>query len=141
MMISTRGRYALRFMVDLAQNQGDGYVPLKKVALRQNISEKYLEIIAKVLVQNRLLKTLRGKGGGYRLEKAPAEYNLREILELTEGSLAPVACLGSDGRIRSRQTQCPTLSFWQGLEQVIQAYAERFTLADLLVSDRVETRR
>lgn len=141
MMISTRGRYALRFMVDLAQNQGDGYVPLKKVALRQNISEKYLEIIAKVLVQNRLLKTLRGKGGGYRLEKAPVEYNLREILELTEGSLAPVACLESNGRICSRQTQCPTLSFWQGLEQVIQAYAERFTLADLLVSDRVETRR
>ncbi|MFG6373685.1 MAG: Rrf2 family transcriptional regulator [Oscillospiraceae bacterium] len=132
MMISTKGRYALRFMIDVAQNQGDGYVPLKEAACRQDISEKYLEIIAKALVQNGLLQALRGKGGGYRLEKAPEEYSLRELLEATDGSLAPVACLEDGERGCARQAQCPTLSFWQGLERVIYEYTERFTLADLM---------
>lgn len=88
---STRGRYALRVMLDLAQQNTDRYVPLKEIANRQDISEKYLEIIIKVLVQNQLLAGLRGKGGGYRLTKEPGEYTLGEILRLTEGSLAPVA--------------------------------------------------
>lgn len=92
MIVSTKGRYALRVMVELAQHQGDGYVPLNVIAERQDISEKYLESILKVLVQDKLLTGLRGRGGGYRLTKAPEDYTLGEILRLTEGSLAPVAC-------------------------------------------------
>ena len=91
MIVSTKGRYALRVMVELAQHQGDGYVPLNVIAERQDISEKYLESILKVLVQDKLLTGLRGRGGGYRLTKAPEDYTLGEILRLTEGSLAPVA--------------------------------------------------
>lgn len=92
-MISTKGRYALRFMIDLAENRDSGFVPLKDVAERQGISEKYLEIVVKELVKGGLLDTMRGKGGGYRLKHLPEEYNVKSILELMEGSLAPVACL------------------------------------------------
>ena len=93
MMISTRGRYALRVMIDLAEHVGVSYIPLKDIAERQQISEKYLESIVKVLVRNGLLDALRGKGGGYRLNRAPAEYTVGNILRLTEGNLAPVSCL------------------------------------------------
>lgn len=132
MMISTRGRYALRFLVDIGKNQGNGYVPLKDVAQRQAISEKYLEIIVKLLVQSKLLVALRGKGGGYRLSKPPEEYSLREVLEITDGSLAPVACLENREQSCTHQGKCPTLPFWQGLERVIRDYMEHFTLADLM---------
>lgn len=132
MMISTKGRYALRFLVDIGQNQGDGYVPLKDAAQRQGISEKYLEIIVKLLVQSKLLTALRGKSGGYRLKKAPEEYSLREILEITDGSLAPVACLENGENGCERHADCPTLPMWQGLDQVICDYMEQFTLADLM---------
>lgn len=132
MMISTKGRYALRFLVDVGQNQGDGYVPLKGAAQRQDISEKYLEIIAKTLVQGGLLNALRGKGGGYRLSRAPGDYSLREVLELTDGPLSPVVCLEDGEKGCKRRVDCPTLPLWQGLDQVICAYMERFTLADLL---------
>ena len=93
MIVSTKGRYALRVMIDLAEHQAERYVPLKEVAERQEISEKYLENILKVLVQNGFLEGLRGKGGGYRLTRTPDQYTVAEILLLTEGSLAPVSCL------------------------------------------------
>ena len=94
MMISTKGRYALRMLVDMAEHErGGGYVPLKEIAARQEISEKYLESIVKLLVQNNVLIGVRGKGGGYRLNGTPDQFTVRRILEITEGSLAPVACL------------------------------------------------
>ena len=93
MIVSTKGRYALRVMIDLAEHQTERYVPLKEVAARQEISEKYLENILKVLVQNGFLEGLRGKGGGYRLTRSPDQYTVAEILVLTEGNLAPVSCL------------------------------------------------
>ena len=131
MMISTKGRYALRFLVDVAEHQGDGFVPLRDVAARQEISEKYLEIVVKALVKGGLLTTLRGKGGGYRLNRAPEEYNVKSILELMEGPLVPVACLepGQDACPRSKD--CRTLPLWQGLDKVISDYLAQFTLADL----------
>ena len=131
MMISTKGRYALRFLVDVAEHQGDGYVPLKDVAVRQEISEKYLEIVVKELVKGGLLTALRGKGGGYRLNRTPDEYNVKSILELMEGPLAPVACLGSGQNVCPRSNSCRTLPLWQGLDKVISDYLARFTLADL----------
>ena len=98
MMISTKGRYALRVMIDIAEHQHDGYIPLKEIAARQEISEKYLEAIVKSLVKERYLTGLRGKSGGYRLTKTPEEYTVGSILRLSEGSLAPVACL-EHGRV------------------------------------------
>lgn len=131
MMISTKGRYALRFLVDVAEHQGDGVVPLRDVATRQEISEKYLEIVVKDLVKGGLLDTLRGKGGGYRLNCAPEEYNVKYILELMEGPLAPVACLESRQNLCPRSNNCRTLSLWQGLDKIISDYLAQFTLADL----------
>ena len=131
MMISTKGRYALRFLADVAEHQGDGFVPLKDVAVRQEISEKYLEIVVKELVKGGLLTTLRGKGGGYRLNRAPGEYNVKSVLELMEGPLAPVACLGSGQNVCPRSNSCRTLPLWQGLDKVISDYLAQFTLVDL----------
>ena len=131
MMISTKGRYALRFLVDVAEHQGDGYVPLKDVAVRQEISEKYLEIVVKELVKGGLLTALRGKGGGYRLSRSPEEYNVKSILELMEGPLAPVACLESGRNACPRKNICRTLPLWQGLDKVIADYLSQFTLLSL----------
>ena len=131
MMISTKGRYALRFLVDVAEHQGDGFVPLKDVAVRQEISEKYLEIVVKDLVKGGLLTALRGKGGGYRLSRSPEEYGVKSILELMEGPLTPVACLESGQNVCPRSQTCQTLPLWQGLNQVISDYLTQFTLADL----------
>ena len=132
MMISTRGRYALRVMLDLAEHCADGYIPLKEIAHRQDISEKYLEIVLKVLVRNNLLTGLRGKGGGYRLTRAPGEYTLGEILRLTEGSLAPVACLDGDCKGCSRSDECPTLDVWKNLDKLINDYLDGVTLDTLV---------
>lgn len=132
MIISTKGRYALRVMLDLAVYQGGGYLPLKDIAARQGISEKYLESIIKVLVQNQMLIGLRGKGGGYRLTKAPDQYTLGSILRLTEGGLAPVACEGLYHEQCSRSKTCPTLPVWRKLDQLISGYLDGVTLADLL---------
>ena len=131
MMISTKGRYALRFLADVAEHQGDGFVPLKDVAVRQEISEKYLEIVVKELVKGGLLTALRGKGGGYRLSRSPEEYNVRSILELMEGPLAPVACLESGRNACPRKNICRTLPLWQGLDKVIADYLSQFTLSSL----------
>ena len=132
MIISTRGRYALRVMLDLAQQTTDRYVPLKEIANRQDISEKYLEIILKVLVKNHLLTGLRGKGGGYRLARPAGECTVWDILEAAEGSLAPVACLEADRTHCARADQCLTLPIWKGLERTIRDYFSGITLAQLL---------
>ncbi len=131
-MISTKGRYALRVMVDMAEHAGEGYLPLRDIAQRQEISEKYLESILKTLVKNRLLSGLRGKGGGYRLTRAPEDYTVEEILRLTEDSLAPVACLEEDAEPCPRASHCRTLGLWTGLYGVIEKYLSSVTLADLI---------
>ena len=132
MMISTKGRYALRFLADVAEHQGSGFVPLKDVAARQEISEKYLEIVVKELVRGGLLDTLRGKGGGYRLNRPPEAYSVKAVIERMEGPLAPVACLEPGQSTCPRRERCKTLPLWQGLDRVISGYLEQFTLADLL---------
>ena len=131
MMISTKGRYALRFLVDVAEHQAESFVPLRDVAERQGISEKYLEIIVKELVKGGELEAMRGKGGGYRLNRPPEEYSVRSVLERMEGPLAPGACLGPGQKPCPRQADCRTLTLWQGLDRVISDYLAEFTLADL----------
>ena len=132
MMISTKGRYALRIMVDLAEHQSEGYIPLKETADRQEISEKYLESILKSLVKNKFLEGLRGKGGGYRLTRAPEEYTIGSILRLTEDSLAPVSCLEPGEATCPRMANCRTLPMWQGLNKLINDYLDGITLAELM---------
>lgn len=132
MLISTKGRYALRILIDMAEHQSEDYVPLKEVAQRQDISEKYLESIVKTLVKGGILTGLRGKGGGYRLSKPPEEFTVGTILELAEGSLAPIACLEKDAKPCIRATDCQTLTMWQGLDKVIREYLDGFTIADLM---------
>lgn len=132
MLISTRGRYALRVMVDLAEHPSEGYIPLKEIAQRQEISEKYLEAIIKILVKAKLLSGVRGKGGGYKLTRMPEQYTIGAILRLTEGSLAPVACLEKDASPCARAANCLTLPLWQGLDKVTNEYLDSVTLADLL---------
>ncbi len=131
MMISSKGRYALRVMTDLAEHPEDGYIPLKVIAERQDISEKYLESIIVVLSKAGLLDGVRGKGGGYRLTKAPEEYSIGSILKLTEGSLAPVPCIGDEKQC-NRPTECRTHPVWQKLDRLIDDYVESVTLADLI---------
>ena len=131
MIVSTKGRYALRVMIDLAEHPSEQYTPLKEIAARQGISEKYLENILKALVQNGLLQGLRGKGGGYRLTRRPEQYRVSDILLLTEGSLAPVACLEPGAAVCDRLAECRTYELWRGLDQVIRDYLDRITLAEL----------
>ncbi len=134
MMISTKGRYALRVMIDLAEHPDGRYHPLTEIADRQGISEKYLESIVKTLVRHGLLAGLRGKGGGYRLTRPVSEYTVGSILRLTEGSLAPVACLdqsSSDSQC-GRRENCRTFPMWQHLDQLIQDYLDSITLMDLI---------
>lgn len=132
-MISTRGRYALRIMLDLAERQGEeGYLPLKEVAERQDISEKYLESIVKSLVKAKILKGSRGKGGGYRLVRPPEECTLGSILRLTEGDLAPVSCLEEGEVVCEKAAECPTLPTWLRLNNLIQRFLNSVTLADLM---------
>ena len=135
MLISTKGRYALRVMIDLAEHQADGFIPLKVIADRQEISEKYLESIIKLLVKAKLLNGLRGKGGGYQLTKSPEQYTVGSILRMTEDSMAPVSCLESGADACPRAAECRTLSLWQGLDKVINDYLDNITLADLMHSD------
>ena len=130
MIVSTKGRYALRVMIDLAEHQAERYVPLKEVAERQEISEKYLENILKVL------EGLRGKGGGYRLTRTPDQYTVAEILLLTEGSLAPVSCLVPGAPACERLPNCRTYTMWKGLNDMIADYFGKITLADLAAPDQ-----
>ena len=135
MMISTRGRYALRVMIDLAEHIDEGYIPLQTIAARQGISEKYLESILAVLSKAKLLDAVRGKGGGYRLNGTPDQFTVRRILEITEGSLAPVACLCEPHEPCARMANCRTYPMWQGLSKLICDYLDSYTLADLMKSD------
>ena len=135
MMISTRGRYALRILVDLAEKQNDGYITLKETAERQEISEKYLESIVKDLVKARLIEGLRGKGGGYRLARPADEINVLEALRSTEGPLIPVACLEEGSRPCLRADACRTLPLWEGLNKVVSEYLGGFTVQDLIKTE------
>ena len=135
MLVSTKGRYALRVMLELAQSDSAVYMPLPLIAEKQGISEKYLESILKVLVQNNLLAGLRGKGGGYRLCKSPDQFTTGQILRLMEGSLAPVACLEAGSSPCDRAGECRPLSLWAGLNDVINKYLDQYTLAGLLRED------
>ena len=132
MLISTRGRYALRVMADLAEHPVEGYIPLKEIAQRQEISEKYLEAIIKTLVKTNMLSGVRGKGGGYKLTRSPEEYTVGAILRLTEDSLVPVACLEADAAPCARAASCRTLPVWQELDRIINEYLDSITLADLI---------
>ena len=122
MKISTRGRYAIRVMLDLAEHNTGEYIPLMDIARRQEISEKYLESIVSVLSKNKFVHALRGKGGGYRLSRTPEEYTMGSILRLTEGSLAPIACLEDEPNLCERASVCKTLSMWQGFYKLINEY-------------------
>lgn len=139
MMISTRGRYALRLLLDLAEHQENGYVALKDIAERQGISKKYLEQIIPALNRLDLLRTTRGYQGGYRLARQPEAYTLGDILRATEGSLAPVTCLETTDNPCSRQADCATLPVWKGLDKVINEYLDGITLRDIL--DQQSARR
>ena len=135
MVVSTKGRYALRVMTDLAEHPADGYIPLKEIAKRQGISEKYLEAILKVLVRERFLIGLRGKGGGYKLSRAPETYTVGSIIRLTEGGLAPVSCLENGAVKCERAAQCRTLPMWTKLDSLINGYLDKISLADLMQKD------
>ena len=132
MMISSKGRYALRVMVDMAEHQKDGFLRLNDIAERQQISRKYLESIMNLLCKNALVESSVGKAGGYRLLREPADYSVGEILRAAEGGLSPVACLDEDGRKCGGSCLCYMLPFFQGLEDQINGYVNRYTLGDLL---------
>lgn len=132
MMVSTKGRYALRVMIDLAQHETEGPLLLMDIANRQQISEKYLEGIMAVLSRHGFVSAQRGRGGGYKLTRSPEEYTVGSILKLIEGSLAPVACLERTVNPCPRAERCLTLPMWSKLNQLISEYLESVTLADLL---------
>ena len=132
MKISTKGRYALRMMLDMARNQAKGPVSLKDIAERQNVSKKYLEQIALVLSQVGVLKGTRGHQGGYRMIKSPSECTVYEILEAVEGSMHPVACLDQSPNACERCAGCDTLFIWEGLDTVVRDYLCSMTLQDVL---------
>lgn len=132
MKISTKGRYALRMLVDLAEHNNDGFIALKDIAERQGISKKYLEQIVPILNRSDILHTNRGFQGGYKLSQAPNKYTIGMILRLTEGSLAPVSCLDQTPNQCERCEECVTLPIWQGLNKVINDYLDNITLQDIL---------
>ncbi len=130
-MISTKGRYALRVMIDLAEHDNGSYIPLKEIAERQEISKKYLEIIVKDLVQGKLIKGSSGRGGGYKLCRKPEEYPVGEIIELMEGSLASVACLAGNADACPRASTCRTLPLWSEYDKVVHDFFYQKKLSDL----------
>ena len=132
MKISTKGRYALRMMADIAEHQKDGYVTLKDVALRQGISKKYLEQIALHISQAGMLRAVRGYQGGYMLARPASEYTVYAILQVVEGSMAPVTCLQQSENTCERRDCCRTLPLWQGLEKLIRNYLTGITLEDVV---------
>jgi len=133
MMISTRGRYALRVMIDIAENQPEeGYIALKGIAERQNISQKYIESIMTTLSKVGFLDAAHGKGGGYRLNRDPKDYKVLEILMTTEGTLAPVACLECDAPKCEKENNCRTISMWKDLDNTITNFFESYSIADLM---------
>lgn len=136
MKISTKGRYALRMMLDLARHKDGGFIALKDIAQRQNISKKYLEQIVPLMNKADILKTNRGYQGGYMLARKPEEYTVGEILRITEGSIAPVACLDHQPNQCARCEDCSTLKVWIGLQNVISEYLDSITLQDILEDEQ-----
>ena len=135
MLISTRGRYALRVLVDLAEQNKEEYTPLKEIAARQEISQKYIESIMTMLSKAGFVEGAHGKGGGYRLSRLPEEYKIGDVLRLTEGSLAPVSCLENGAVKCERAAQCRTLPMWTKLDSLINGYLDKISLADLMQKD------
>lgn len=135
MMISTKGRYALRVMIDLAEHCNGEYIPMKDVVKRQQVSQKYVERIMTMLSKANFVEAVHGKGGGYRLNRSPDEYIVGDILRLTEGSLAPVACLDCDAEECERANQCRTLPMWKELNNRITDFFDGITIADLMKKD------
>ena len=138
MMISTKGRYALRVMLDLAMHDTGRYIPLKDIAERQEISVKYLENILSSLSRVEMVDATRGKGGGYRLAKTPAEYSAGEIIRMAEGGLAMVSCLRDDKHGCEKADQCLSLPLWEGLDKVVSEYLDNYSLADLLEKEKAK---
>lgn len=134
-MISTRGRYALRVMLDLAEHRTGDYIPMKDVAQRQEISLKYIERIMPLLTKAKLVEGASGKGGGYRLRREPEEYRVGEILRCAEGDLAPVSCLASDAEPCSRAAECRTLPMWQAYYRLTNEFFDSYTLASLMQTE------
>lgn len=132
MIVSTRGRYALRVMIDLAQHQDQDRIPLKEIAERQSISQKYIEAIMTLLSKNHFVDAVHGKGGGYKLNRTPDQYKVGDILRLTEGSLAPVACLAQGAEPCEKASACKTLPMWTKLDELVENYLDSVTIADLL---------
>ena len=135
MMVSTKGRYALMVLLDLAEHNDGTFISLSDVSARQNLSMKYLESVVALLNKGGLLQSLRGKNGGYRLNREPEEYKVAEILKLTEGSLASVECLKTDEMECERAGECRTLPLWVGLDNVIYNYLENITLRDVMTGN------
>ena len=131
-MISTKGRYAIRVMIDIAQHDDGHYIPLKDIAERQELSKKYLEIIAKELVEGNLLIGASGKGGGYRLSRKPESYTIGEILDLMEGSMSCVACLADKNYKCSRKRKCPTLPMWKEYDKLVRDFFNSKRLSDFV---------
>ena len=136
MKISTKGRYALRLMIDLAQHDAGGYIPLRDISRRQEISAKYLEQIVEQLSRAGFVTSTRGAQGGYQLARHPSEYTVGDILRITEGSLAPVACLEHEPIDCARANECITLDFWRGLYDVINQYVDSVTLEELVSNEK-----
>ncbi len=135
MMISTRGRYALRVLIDLAEHNNGRYIPMKDVAARQEISLKYLERILPLLTKAKLIEGVHGKGGGYKLTRPPEAYRVGEILRLTEGDLAPVSCLNTDADPCDRVAECRTIRMWRDFYDITNRYFDGITVADLAATD------
>lgn len=131
-LVSTRGRYALRVIIDLAEHNSGSYIPMKEIALRQGISLKYLEQIMPVLMKNKVIDGASGKGGGYKLNRPPEDYKVWDILTLTEGSLAPVACLDCDAEKCERESECRTLPMWKKYQEMTEDFFNNISVADLM---------
>ena len=135
MMISTKGRYALRVIIDLAEHEKEEYIPLKDIVERQEISPKYMERIMVTLVKNDIVVGLHGKGGGYKLQKSPDKIMVGDILRLTEGTIAPIACLDDNKNKCSRINECRTLPMWKKLDSLINNYLDNVSIMDLMKND------
>lgn len=132
MIVSTRGRYALRVLVEMAEHSSDERIPLKEISEKQGISQKYMESIMTLLSKNGFVDAIHGKGGGYMLNRKPKEYRIGDILRLTEGTLAPVACLEKNAEQCPKQNVCRTVGMWRKLDELIESYLDSVTIADLM---------
>ena len=132
MIVSTRGRYALRVLVEMAEHSSDERIPLKEISEKQGISQKYMESIMTLLSKNGFVDAIHGKGGGYMLNRKPEEYRIGDILRLTEGTLAPVACLEKNAEQCPKHNVCRTVGMWRKLDELIESYLDSVTIADLM---------